>query len=245
MLKTVICDDELPALELLCGLLKKTGAVDIRAAVQDVAEAITFVNEGDVDLVVLDIDMPDITGVEAFRSITLDPKPLLIFATAHPEYALEAFDVDAIDYLLKPLDPERVAKAIEKAKRLHGFIQQVADDTPEAENAATDALRVKDGNRVYMVPLDQVVWIEAAGDYSLVHTGEREYAMRQTISGLERELPADQFVRVHRSTIISSASVKEVHALSKGEARIVLKSGAEVKASRSYRNVVRQLTSPT
>ncbi|GGY37863.1 LytR/AlgR family response regulator transcription factor [Parvularcula lutaonensis] len=243
-LRTVVCDDEPPALELLCDLLRATGDVEIDEACQSVDAAIERINRGGIDLAVFDIEMPGSSGVEAWSQISVEPKPLLVFATAHPEYALEAFDIDAIDYLVKPLEQDRVNKAVEKAQRMHRLIASVQPEVP-AESSALEqgeTIKVRDGGRVHFIPYEEVTWIEAAGDYSLVHTADKEFAMRTTISALEKQLPDDRFVRIHRSTIIARGHVREARLLAKGEAMITLDTGIKVRASRSYRKVIRELT---
>ncbi|MCQ8184727.1 LytR/AlgR family response regulator transcription factor [Parvularcula maris] len=248
MLKTVICDDEPPALELMRDLLIATGEIEVVAAVQSIDEAAAVIDRGGVDLTVFDVEMPGRSGVEAYRRLTAEPKPLLIFATAHPEYALEAFDVDAIDFLLKPLDQERVGRAVEKALRLHRVIggpsKALAVYPPESQDRAANVptISVRDGGRTYVLRFEEIGWIEAAGDYCLLHTKDREYAVRRPMNRLQNELPADLFIRVHRSAIVSAAWVREIHPMTKGEARIVLESGAEVKSSRTYRDGVKTLS---
>ncbi len=251
MLKTVVCDDELPALELMESLVRDTGEVEIVLATQSILEALDLINQGQADLIIFDIDMPSLTGVEAVQKITVQPKPLLIFTTAHPEYAVDAFDVDAIDYVLKPLTPDRVRLAIAKAKRMHALIAASETATGEDElvedhaDSGPEVLKVKDLGNVYFVPYGEVTSIEAAGDYSLVHTAERDYAMRKAIRTLEKDLPSSQFIRVHRSTIVAAQHVREVRTLPKGEASIILSSGKSIKASRSYREAVRRLIDKT
>ncbi len=244
MLKTVVCDDEAPALELTCALLQRTGQVDIVLASQSIHDVVDRVNEGGVDLLVLDIEMPGLSGVSAFEQVAVQPKPLLIFVTAHPEYAVDAFGVDAIDYILKPLDPGRVLKSVERAQRMRALIRAAEDESGGASIASDlgDTIKIRDSGNVYFVRYEDVRWIEAAGDYSLIHTEGRDYAMRATIRSLESQLPKNQFVRVHRSAIIAQKYVESVRLLAKGEALIMLTGGASVKASRSYRDVVRALT---
>ncbi len=245
MLNVVVCDDELPALELMSSLLKETGAVTISASCQSVREALEIINRGGVDLVVFDIEMPGLSGVDAYGQITVTPRPLVVFATAHPEYAIDAFGVDAIDYILKPFNFERVQKAIEKAARLRRRINERESGAPiEALESAPDdlsgVLKVKDAGRFYFVPHKDVIWIEAAGDYSLLHMTDHELTIRVPIKTLETELPA-LFIRVHRSAIISTAHIREINLLPKGEALIRLSKDATVRTSRSYRDVVHAL----
>ena len=247
MLNTVVCDDELPALELLTGLLTETGLVSIVGACRSTRDALKIINHGGVDLVVFDIEMPELSGVDAYNQITIAPRPLVIFATAHPEYAVEAFGVEAIDYILKPLTLERVTKAVEKAARLDSLIRaresgalvQAPSTAPED---GASVLKVKDAGKLYFVPHSDIIWIEAAGDYSLLHMKTREITIRAPIKSLEADLPEVSFVRVHRSAIVSTAYIREIVLLPKGEAQICLANGKKVRTSRSYRDVVHNLS---
>jgi two-component system, LytTR family, response regulator len=244
MLKTVVCDDERPALELAVAMLEETGEVEIAAACQCINEALEIINRGGIDLAVFDIDMPQISGVDAARAISVDPKPLLVFATAHAEYAVDAFDIDAIDYILKPIEQARVRHAVEKAVRLHRTIGHASDGdaisapAPGTGSAPAHALQLRDGNRFYVVPLADIVWIEAGGDYSLIHTADSEIVVRRTLSSLAASLPPDRFLRVHRSYIIGRAHVREVRRLPKGEAEIHLVTDVTLRSGRSYREAV-------
>lgn len=244
MLKAIVCDDERPALDLAVSMFRETGEIEIVADCQSVSEALELINRGGIDLAVFDIEMPGLTGVGAARAISVDPKPLLIFATAHAEYAVDAFDIDAIDYILKPIERSRVQQAVDKAVRLHKIIGHASDGgaisapAPRMDGASRDVLQLRDGNRFYVVPLGDIVWIEAGGDYSLIHTCEGEIVVRRTLSSLENSLPAEGFLRVHRSYIVARGHVREVRRLAKGEAEIHLSSDVTVRSSRTYREAV-------
>ena len=242
-MKTVVCDDELPALELATGMLERTGFVEVVASCSSVSQALERVAQGGVDLLVLDIEMPELSGVDAAISIEIDPKPLLIFATAHPEYAAEAFGIDAIDYLLKPLDPVRVQHAAEKAVRFHELIHRSAAETgyespPHELEPRADELRIQDGNRFHVIPFRDIVWIEAAGDYSLIHQERSEVAVRRSLTSLELALPEEDFLRIHRSTMISRNHLRQVRRLAKGEAELILTGDVKVKSSRSHKDEI-------
>ncbi len=246
MLKTVICDDEVPALSLMSDLLAETGEIEIAAACQSVHDALDVINRGGIDLVIFDIEMPEIGGVMAYESITATPRPLVIFATAHPEYAVEAFGIDAIDYIMKPLEFGRVAKAVKKAARLRRLVLDrergapiAASESPPAD--ASGVLKIKDAGRFYFIPYKDIIWIEAAGDYSILHAADREITARLAIKILELELPAGLFVRVHRSAIVAKTQISEIKYLPKGEAQILLSNGASVRTSRSYKEAVQSL----
>lgn len=231
-------------------MLTATDAVNVIAACQSPAEALDIINRGGIDLVVMDIDMPGLSGVDAARQITVEPKPLLVFATAHPEYAVDAFGIDAIDYILKPVAPDRIQHAVEKAERLHGLIQRargeeaVRPSSNRGEVEGPDMLHLRDGNRMYAVPLAHIVRIEAGGDYSLIHAGGAEIVVRRTLTSLQNDLPSPPFVRVHRSYIIASTHVREVRRLAKGECEIRLDDGSLVRSSRKYRDDVAALFGP-
>lgn len=249
MLKTLVCDDERPALDLICGVLREAGEVELVAACLSGRDAIELINRGGIDLAFFDVEMPELTGVDATRQIRVDPKPLIVFVTAHPDYAVDAFGCDAIDYVLKPVDPVRLLKSVEKAQRMHRLIQETLSATPSTLAAAApvdgvEALRINDAGRFYIIAHTEITWIEAAGDYSLVHLRDSELAIRRTLTSLEEELPSPRFRRVHRSALVSSAHIVEIRRLAKGEAEILLSSGALVKASRSYRDVVSALIEP-
>lgn len=244
MLKAIICDDERPALDLAASMFQETGEIEIVAECQSVSNALEIINHGGIELAVFDIEMPGLTGVGAARAITVEPKPLLIFATAHAEYAVDAFDIDAIDYLLKPIEPLRVRQAVDKAVRLNHTIGRASDGgaisapAPAMGGAKTGVLQLRDGNRFHVVPLGDIVWVEAGGDYSLIHTCEGEIVVRRTLSSLENSLPAEGFLRVHRSSIVGRQHVREVRRLAKGEAEIHLSGEVTVRSSRSYREAV-------
>jgi len=246
MLRTIVCDDEQPALDLLTQLLEETGSVSVLAACRSVEDALEIVNQEDVDLVVFDIEMPEINGVDAYGQITKEPRPLVIFATAHPEYAVDAFGVEAIDYILKPFTRKRVEAAVEKAIRLQGLISErergtVLQSPKMASQDRHDAIKIKDAGKVHFVPHSDIIWIEAAGDYSLLHLSGRELAVRIPMKTLEGEFPSMFFTRVHRSAIVSNMHIREIDLLPKGEALITLENGNTVRTSRSYRDAVRTL----
>lgn len=246
MLRTLICDDEPPALELLAELLSETGNAQIVHACSSAREALAAINRGGIDLVVLDIEMPELNGVDVYSLIEADPKPLVIFATAHPEYAVEAFGADAIDYLLKPLESERVNKAVTKAARLHRMIMSHAlgeewQTSPPAQQDNAEVLKIVDAGRYLFIPYNDLIWIEAAGDYALLHKAKQEIAIRKTLASLEAELPSGRFLRVHRSAIIATGHMREIRLLPKGGAEIEMANGLKIRASRSHRSAIMEL----
>ena len=231
-------------------MLLATGKVEVLACHLTAKEAVEHIERGGVDLAVFDIEMPELTGVNAVLSITTQPKPLILFATAHAEYALDAFDVDAIDYLLKPLHQERVNKAIEKAVHLNGLIRSdigylTNEDEISRLSNRSDVVRINDAGRHYIIPYDDIIWIEAAGDYSLIHKTDGQIVVRRTLTSLEAELSPTSFQRVHRSSIVSNHHVTEVRWLPKGDSEIIVSGGTVIKASRRHKKAVEAILGKT
>ena len=243
MLRAIICDDEQPAIDLIADFLEQSDQVELVAKCQSAAEALTVIERGGVDLVFFDVEMPELTGVAAAAQIGVEPKPLLVFVTAHPEYAVEAFGIDAIDYVLKPIRRDRLLKSVDKAVRMTRLIQESRERTEPDEQLnypqeSDDVIKIQDAGSFHFLSLKDILWIEAAGDYSLLHKTGAEIAVRRTISSLEGELPSNRFLRIHRSAIISVDHISEIRRLAKGEAEIKMGAGAWVKSSRSYRDVI-------
>ncbi len=245
-LRTVVCDDELPALEFMTDMLQDMPEVEVVSACRSSSAALDIINRGGIDLAFFDIEMPELSGVTAASEISIDPKPLLVFATAHPEYAVDAFGIDAIDYILKPFDYERVEKSVEKASRMLRLIRKRDDTASNVEQSEmsrneTEVLKIKDAGSYHFIPIQDIIWVEAAGDYSLLHKSNGEIAVRRTITSLEDDLPANKFARVHRSSIIAIDRIAEVRRLAKGEAEIRLVDNITVRSSRSYRETTDRL----
>ena len=187
-----------------------------------------------VDLAFLDIEMPGLSGVGVAR--TLEAGPMVIFATAHADFAVEAFAADAVDYLLKPFVRERVLAAVDRAT-----VQRSFRLGGRAVVAPRRTLPVKDGGRTNLVPVRDILWAEAAGDYALLHTQNGTYTARVTLRELEGELERSGFLRVQRSAIVRAACVAAVTPLAKGEAMLTLTDGAQVKATRTHRDAISAL----
>lgn len=249
MLRALLCDDENPARGLLERILREFSDVEIIASLSSSEQALNIINRGEIDVAFLDVEMPVLTGVEAVNGITCEPRPLVVFVSAHPEYAVDAFGIDAIDYVLKPLTSERVRKAVDKAahmRQLIGESQSSSDQSLSATSSNTSStdqsLRVFDAGRLFVVPYTDIVWVEAAGDYSLIHRTSGEIALRRTLTALTRELPASHFKRIHRSSIVALDHISKVRKLSKGEAELTVTGDHVLRVSRSYREVVDHLT---
>ncbi len=262
-LKTIIVDDEPLALELLRSILGAIDEIEIIAECSNGRDAIAAVSSLHPDLIFLDIQMPGINGFEVVKAMQSDIMPMVIFVTAFDQYALDAFDLHAVDYLLKPLDPERVARAIKRAvdrsqgnqnqshkAPLIGAIGAIANrvtlETPTDEPASEsikNKLLVRDSGVVKVIPFDDIDWVDAAGDYMCVHALGETHIIRITLGELMGKLDDKLFVRIHRSTIVNVQRVVSITPLPKGGSLLELSAGETLKVSRNYRESIRNLFS--
>ena len=262
---TLIVDDEPLSRRGIALRLARHPDIEVVAEASNGREAFFAISEHQPRLMFLDVQMPGVDGFELLRAVPLPQLPLTIFVTAYDQYALRAFEANAIDYLLKPIDDARLDDAIERVRR--DLAAREADDhcarllrllgdvsgRPELtlEQALVDAeriaqpaeqrLSIKDAGRILRVPLEEILWIDAAGDYMCVHTSKETHVLRATMRELEGRLDARRFQRIHRSTIVNVARVKELRAHLNGEYFLILDSGQQLKLSRSYKEKVRLL----
>lgn len=262
--KVVIVDDEEPARIILRDLLQIDAEVEVVAECVNGAQAIAAIRDQRPDLVFLDIQMPGIDGFEVLRRLPPEDMPIVVFVTAFDDYAIKAFEANALDYILKPIEDDRLSEALERVgdtldlkhalKHKNSLLKLVGDITGEPvasmeELAAkgVDALKkkeipklaIKDGSTTTWVPQDEIDWIDAAGDYMCVHAGGETHIMRMTMKKLEAELDPDYLQRIHRSTIVNIHQVTEMRAHINGEYFLTLKGGNTVKLSRTYKDKLR------
>jgi two-component system, LytTR family, response regulator len=241
--RVVIADDEPLARERLRMLLADHSWVQIVAECQNGTEAVDAVTRLQPDLVFLDVQMPGSTGFEVIEAIGPERMPLVIFVTAFDKYALRAFDVHALDYLLKPFDRERFAQALARARdqldrhtngdferRLLELVQDLKPAAPRLERFV-----IKSGGRVFFVRADEIDWIEAAGNYVKLHVGADAHLFRETMNALEAQLDPDTFFRIHRCHIVNIERVKELQPWFNGEYVVFLRNGTRLTLSRGYR----------
>jgi len=251
MLKAIIVDDEPLARKRLRALLKDHADVEIIAECASGRDAVTAIARHHPDVVFLDIQMPKMDGFAVIREVGIENMPVVIFVTAFDEHALRAFDVNAIDYLLKPFDEKRFATALKRARR-HielraggdaAFRQRLLGAIADLKTGGRYRSRfaVKSAGRVYLVPTGEIDWIDAAGKYVRLHAGADEHLHRAPISQVETELDPEHFVRIHRSTIVNVKRIKELQPLFHGEFVIILRDGTELTLSRGYRGKLREL----
>ena len=238
MLRLVIVDDEPPARARLRRLLKAHDDVEIVAECSDGASAVQVIEAASPDLVLLDVQMPELDGFEVLRTLDVPKMPEIIFITAFDKYAVRAFEVHALDYVVKPVEQDRLGHALVRARQhLNGQRDAIAGLLRDLarERAYLARMPVRSEGRVKVIDLAEVDWLGAADNYVTIHAGAREYLVRDTIAAVERQLDPAQFLRVHRSTIVRIDRIAELVPELHGDFRIRLKNGAELALSRTYR----------
>ncbi|PCJ28189.1 MAG: DNA-binding response regulator [SAR86 cluster bacterium] len=261
-LKVIIVDDEELARQGLEMRLQNFDEVEVVANCANAKEALRAIVEHEPDLVFLDIQMPGKTGFEMIQEIQVDILPMIIFVTAYDSFAVDAFEIHAVDYLLKPVETERLIDAISKAverksqlsvmdekDRLLNLVVSITGKSPlaidelldnqEESTEHADRLAIKDGSSITFVPIKDIDWIDAAGDYMCVHVAGVVHIMRTTMKELETKLDPSIFQRVHRSTIVNLQRVEKVSSHINGEFHLSLSCGSSLKMSRSYKEKVK------
>lgn len=262
-LRTIIVDDEPLARRGLSLRLAERDDLELVAECSNGDEALAAVAEHSPDLLFLDIQMPGMDGFGVINNLQADTMPLVIFATAFDQFAVDAFEVNAVDYVLKPVDDERLAAAVDRALEMHrqrnleeqkrnlvnacmqlsGASASVVEEIAEGDAGVyPDKLSIRDGDEVHIVPVDSIDWIDAAGDYMCVHAENVTHIMRITMKQLEAMLNPLRFLRIHRSTIVNADRIESAQNLTNGEFLLTLAGGAQLKVSRSYRDKIRELT---
>jgi two-component system, LytTR family, response regulator len=228
--RVLIVEDEEHARRYLRELLEEQLELDVVGESANGVEGIQQVRELSPDIVFLDIQMPGLDGFGMIDQIAGARRPLFVFVTGYSDYAVKAFEIEAVDYLCKPFDKERLSVSVERALR------RLSTPASGASNGQwLSRLSIKDDERVVFLPVDEIVWIEAANKYVVIHTAAGTHISRQTIQGLEERLDPREFVRTHRSTLVRKAAVRGLHPLFHGDYIVKLANGAEVTLSRSFR----------
>jgi two-component system LytT family response regulator len=255
-----LVDDEKLAIQGLELRLQPFDDIEIVATCHNGRDAIRKIKTLKPDLVFLDIQMPGFDGFSVVQGVMdIDP-PLFVFVTAYSEHAIKAFEAQAIDYLMKPVEPERLADTMDRVRsrladkrtsdeldRLRNVINEVAPDAADNLSSIDDdvastrfekLINIKDRGQIFRVDVESIERIDAAGDYMCIYTADNSLILRETMKDLEKRLDPRTFQRVHRSTIVNLDQVRQVKPHTNGECFLVLESGAQVKVSRSYRDVV-------
>lgn len=265
-LRAIIVDDESLARRGLALRLQQIPQVDVVAECANGQQALDAIAEHEPDLVFLDIQMPGIDGFDVVRRLQADTMPMVIFVTAFDEYAVDAFKVHAVDYVLKPIDDDRLHAAIDRAVAHHeqeesvrskerlmelmmgmtGASASSIEEMAQGEETVQqwpEKLVVKDGSDIHLIRMEEIHWVDAAGDYMCIHAGGDTHIMRITMKELEAMLNPARFTRIHRSTIINTDYIAGAQTLGNGEYLLSLEGGAQLKVSRGFRDRVKQLLS--
>jgi len=248
-IRTLIVDDEGPARARIRQLLKNESDFEVVGECANGRQAVGAIQKQRPDLLFLDVQMPRLSGFEVCAAITDVPMPLVIFVTAYDQYALQAFEVHAIDYLLKPFDRERFQKSLRHAReqlrrgetglseqRLAALLENLR---PNASRP--DRLAVKANGRVVFVRVEEIDWIEADGNYVHLRVGNITHQLRETLGGLETQLSSERFMRISRSVIVNLDRIKELQAMFYGDYAVILHNGARLTLSRNFRDRLEKL----
>jgi two-component system LytT family response regulator len=249
-IRTCIVDDEPLARERIRTLLSREPDVEVVGECGDGGEAVTRIREMQPDLLFLDVQMPVMDGFGVLDALDTDLPPAVIFVTAYDQYALRAFEVHALDYLLKPFNGHRFKKAVQRARvelmkegnghgvneRLLTLLEHLKQDRKPQER-----LILKTSGRVTFLKVDEIDWVEAEGNYVRLHVGAISHLLRETMKGIEAKLDADRFIRIHRSTIVNTDRIKELQPLFHGEYAVLLRDGTRLTASRGPENKLRRV----
>jgi two-component system LytT family response regulator len=246
-IRVLIVDDELLAREGIRILTERDPELEIIGECADGASALNAIREKSPDLVFLDIQMPEMDGFALLSKLHPKKIPYIIFVTAYDKYALRAFDVHALDYLLKPVDEDRFDRSLRRAKsilqsgenweqEIFGMIEDLANRVPHR----MDRVVVKEEGRIFFVKAAEIDWIEAKGNYAMLHSGKKSYLIREAMSSLENQMDSRVFVRIHRSTIVNVDRIRELQSLFHGDYRVILQDGTTLLMSRRFRDRLRQ-----
>ncbi len=247
-LKALVVDDEPAARRGVRHLLSGEPDFVVAGECCDGIEAVAAIRDLKPDLVFLDVQMPEMDGFGVVEAVGIEQFPSLIFVTAYDEFALRAFDVHALDYLLKPIDPERFKNSLARVRR-----QLRAGDAGQVQQQLLNLLQhlhqpgwlerlaIKLADRIILIEVEDIDWIEAADNYIRVHSEGRSYLLHETLADMEKKLDPNSFRRIHRSRMVNLKRIKELHPLFHGEYVIVLKNGARLTSGRSYRDSLHAL----
>ena len=240
-IRAMIVDDERHARQKMRTLLEQERDVSVVGECRNGTEAVAAIREHKPDLVFLDIEMPGCDGFEVLRE-TAPAARQIVFVTAYDHYAVRAFEVQALDYLLKPFDRDRLASTLERVRerlrsgedlqeRLKSFLDQVKPRT-----GTRDRLMIRSSGRITFIKATDVEWIEAADNYVRIHSGKESHLIRETMANLESDLDRRRFVRVHRSAIVNVDAIAEIRSMFHGDYSIRLRTGAEIPLGRTFRD---------
>ncbi len=265
-ISVLIVDDEKEARDGVNFLLQKDADIEVVGTCKNGVEAIQFINENSPDLVFLDIQMPGVNGFEVLNSIAPEKLPIVIFITAYDQYSLKAFEIHAMDYLLKPFTDERFYQALHYAKdflkgtnprqvkeqlvNLLAFYEdkvqdnadnRVIDDQNKNNRVFNNRLVIKSDGKIHFLPLDDIIWIQAFDYYIKVHVKGKFYLVRESLKKMDALLPDDRFLRIHKSSLVNISFIRDLTPHFNNEYIVTLVTGEKLKISRNYREKLRSL----
>jgi two-component system, LytTR family, response regulator len=242
--RVVIVDDEPPARDKLRRWLAGEPDIEVVADVGDGITAVQVIAAVAPDIVFLDIQMPGLSGLEVAAHLQSTTAPLLVFVTAHSDHALEAFDLNAVDYLLKPYDKDRLLRTLARVrerlpnKNDRAKAVELARAQIEGKSSSSDRLLVPDGEKLRLIERDSILWIKADDNYLSVHTATEKFVIRRTLQDLLAQVGERQFARIHKSVAVNIAEIAALHPLFKGDYEVQLRSGELLRLSRRYKEAL-------
>lgn len=244
--RVLVVDDEPPARERLARLVRARDDAELVGEASDGEEALALVEELGPDLVLMDVRMPGLSGIDVLRRLSPEEAPAVILVTAFDDYAVEAFEVAAVDYLVKPYDPERFTRAFERARdRIRAEDVRAAHERllvaaermrAEAKPEYLERIGIESGGRIHVVPVEEIDYVKANGNYVDLHVAERVHLVRESLTGLEERLSPDRFCRIHRGALVNLDRVRAIRRGSYGDCTVELSTGTTLKVSRTYRD---------
>ena len=248
-IRALIVDDEPPARELIATLLRDEPEVEVVGECANGRTAVAAIERFSPDLVFLDVQMPGLDGFGVLAALPVEHWPLIVFVTAYDKYAVRAFEVHALDYLLKPFEYDRLREAVRRARAKlsqresgsqHTALIALLDDL-QNKSRSWDRVVVREAGRITFVKPDEIDWIEAEGNYLRLHAGKKNYLLRETMNAAEARLAAKKFLRISRSALVNLEQVKEWQPLFHGDSVLLLKDGTRLNVSRVYREKLDRL----
>jgi two-component system LytT family response regulator len=247
-LRAIVVDDEPLAREGMAELLASMDGIDVTGVFADGRSAIAAIDAERPDVLFIDIQMPGLDGFDVVAALDRERLPAIVFVTAHDAFAIRAFEVDALDYLLKPVTRERLATALDRVRKVagsdpgsyRGQVESLLQRMAPVRPAGVGRLIVREVGEVIVIPVRDVDWIEGADYYARLHVGTKAHLIRETLSSLEQRLDPARFMRIHRSMIVNLARVNRVQAEQRGDGIVTLMSGAKLKVMRSRRQALEQ-----
>ena len=249
MIRTLVVDDEEHARNRLVYMLKEEETIQVVGICNNGLEAIEAIEKEQPDVVFLDIEMPEVDGFDVISNLEVEKSPIIIFVTAFSEYAVKAFEVNALDYVHKPFDKHRLKAAIQKAERemqhydeetVRQRLEQLLMDKGVASRNM-DRFVIKTGGKIYIVKTEEVHWIEASGNYINIVTEKKKHLQRCTLAAVKNKLDDHSFYQIHRSTIVNLDFVDHIEEWSYGDYKVVMHNGEELKMSRNYKELLKNV----